>query len=256
MIIIKKVILITGCSSGIGKKLSQYLAKSHKIYSTSRTIDNLPPFKNITFLKMDVTKNKEINQAITKILKTEKKIDVVINNAAYGLIGSLETININQIKKMYNTNVFGTINVIKKVIPIMKKQRSGKIINISSIAGIIGKKYSSIYSSSKFAIEGLSESLYEELKEFGIYVKLVEFGYTKNTNFSKNIIKGTVKPKFGNYKKIKKTKKESIELKKIIHAISEAVNENNFKLRYIPDNYTKKRICEKILISDVPKYLE
>jgi len=246
---IKKVVLITGCSSGIGKKLSEVLKKDYKVYSTSRKSNS----KNI--IKMDVTKDKEIHEVINEIIKKEKRIDILINNASYGHYGSLETLTNKQVKDMFNTNFFGTVRVIKKIIPIMKKQKIGKIINISSVAGIIGSRYISIYSASKFAIEGLSESLYEELKQFGIAVKIVNFGFTKDTNFGKNIIKGKKQVKFKDYVRYHKERK-SIPINKIIKIIISAIEDDSNRFRYISDKNTKKRLSKKIDISKVPKYLE
>jgi short-subunit dehydrogenase len=137
-------------------------------------------------LPLDVNNDTSVRNTIHKILDEKKKIDILINNAGYGLFGALEDISIEEVKKQFETNLFGAIRTIKEVLPTMRKQRNGIIINVTSIAGVVGIPAECIYASTKFALEGLSESVSYELQPYGIKVILVEPGVI-NTNFVPNI---------------------------------------------------------------------
>jgi NAD(P)-dependent dehydrogenase (short-subunit alcohol dehydrogenase family) len=134
-------------------------------------------------MQLDVNDDRSVADAINNILNEKKSIEVVVNNAGYGLMGSVEDSSLDEIKAQFDTNFFGAIRVIKEVIPIMRKQRTGTIVNVSSVAGRIGFPMGSAYVSSKFALEGLSESISYELKQFGIKIVLIEPGVI-NTNFA------------------------------------------------------------------------
>lgn len=138
-------------------------------------------------IQMDVDQCSSVRKAIKKIFEEEKRIDILINNAGYGLFGALEDFKIADIKKQFETNFFGAIRTIQQVLPIMRNQRSGNIVNISSISGLIGFPASSVYVSSKFALEGMSESLSYEVEPYGINIILIEPGVI-NTNFVENIV--------------------------------------------------------------------
>jgi NAD(P)-dependent dehydrogenase (short-subunit alcohol dehydrogenase family) len=191
----KKVVMVTGSSSGIGFETSLLLAK--KGFVTYATMRNLAKSNKIIelkqkeklpleVLKLDVTDDKSVKDAIGKVANEQGRIDVLVNNAGYGLVGPLEELSIEEFKEQFETNVFGVIRVTQLVLPIMRKQRNGTIVNISSIAGRIGFPLTPAYVSSKFALEGLSESVSYELEQFGIKVILVEPGVIK-TNFDNNL---------------------------------------------------------------------
>lgn len=165
----QKVILITGATSGIGKATALFLAeKGYKVYGTGRNPKNFS--EKVTLLKMDIRQEESIEEAISSILKIEKKIDILINNAGVGISGSCEETPTNEIENLFKTNFFGTINVIKKVLENMRQNRSGLIINITSIAGYMGLPFRSGYSASKGALLLFSESLRMEVKDFNIKV--------------------------------------------------------------------------------------
>lgn len=170
-----KVILITGASSGLGKSIAQYLSeKGFKVYGTSRN----PIHEDLNFkmLQLDVRDLNSIQTCIKEILSKEDKIDILINNAGVGITGPLEEIPMEEIKNNFETNLFGPLALIKEVLPYMRSQKSGLIINITSIAGYMGLPFRSVYSSSKSAFEIISESLRMELKQFGIQVTTVAPG--------------------------------------------------------------------------------
>ncbi len=179
------VILITGASSGLGNECANLLSTfGHIVYGSSRNKYSHAN-NNISMLEIDVTNTESIALAVSRIINEQGRIDVLINNAGVGTSGALELSTQEEYELTFNTNVLGTINMCQQVVPHMRKQRSGRIINISSIAGIIGIPFQGLYSASKFAIEGLSETYALELKPFGIDVCLVEPG-DFNTNFTKN----------------------------------------------------------------------
>jgi NAD(P)-dependent dehydrogenase (short-subunit alcohol dehydrogenase family) len=142
---------------------------------------------SIRTVQLDVTNESSVKNAIQSILSASGRIDLLVNNAGYGLTGAFEDIEIDEITALYETNVFGVIRVTQAVLPSMRKQRSGRIINISSGAGRIGYPGGSAYVSSKFALEGLSESMAFEVEQFGIKIVLVEPGFVR-TNFADNIV--------------------------------------------------------------------
>ena len=182
-----KTIFITGTSSGIGKATAQYFAqKGWNVAATMRNTEkgkDLVDHSNINVYQLDVTDENSINQAVTKSIQDFGKIDVVLNNAGYGLIGPFELATKEQIQREFQTNLFGAMNVMKAFIPHFKQNKDGLIINLTSVGGLITMPYTSLYHSTKFALEGFSESLAYELEQFGIRVKIVEPGAVY-TNFA------------------------------------------------------------------------
>lgn len=175
-----KVALIIGASSGVGKEIANYLkASGYIVYGTSRKAiydeDNY-------MIPFDVTKEETIKEAVKYIMSREKEINILVNCPGYGLTGAVEDISLEEAKDIFNTNLFGIMMVQKNVLPIMRKQRKGLIINISSVAGFISIPYQSMYSASKYALEAVTEALRMEVKQFGIKVSMIEPGDMK-TNF-------------------------------------------------------------------------
>ena len=192
----QKVAVVTGSSSGIGSETSVSLARNGFLtYATVRNLDKSSMIKTIAdkerlpikVVQLDVTDNTSVTNAIQTIASEAGRIDVLVNNTGYGLGGAFEDLLVEEIKDLYETNVFGLIRVTQAVLPIMRKQRSGIIVNLSSGAGLFGYPGGSAYVSSKFAIEGLSESMTYELEQFGIKVVLIEPGFI-NTNFASAMV--------------------------------------------------------------------
>ncbi|WP_439153276.1 SDR family oxidoreductase [Winogradskyella sp.] len=180
-----KVVLITGASSGIGKSVGEYLfTKGFKVYGTSRNPANYPNSK-FPIVAVDVTKSETITTCIDEVLKRTSKIDVLINNAGVGITGPMEEIPESEIKRNFDTNFFGPINVIKAVLPHMRSNKSGLIINVTSIAGYMGLPFRGVYSASKGALELITESFRMELKTFNIHMSNVAPG-----DFATNIAAG------------------------------------------------------------------
>ncbi len=169
-----KVIIVTGASSGFGKAIAERLAEhGHRVYGICRREMS---HNKINYRQGDIRDTERIGQIAKEIFEKEGRIDVLINNAGMGLGGALELTSWEEIKLQMETNFYGCVNVCQKVLPYMRQQRRGRIINFSSIAGIEGIPYQGFYSCSKFAIEGFSETLAAEVKRFGIAVSLVEPG--------------------------------------------------------------------------------
>ena len=188
-----KVALVTGSSSGIGLETCLALARDgfHTFASMRDTkkaaaLQEAAKKENLSIevIELDVDKEDSIKSAVSKVMSDAGRIDVLVNNAGYGLFGSLEDVPIEDFKKQFETNLFGIIILIQQVAPIMRNQGDGFIVNISSVAGRIGFPGSSAYISSKFALEGLSESLRYELGPFGVKVIIIEPGVVKTPFFS------------------------------------------------------------------------
>ena len=181
-----KVVLITGGSSGIGKSTGEFLAKKgYIVYGTSRNPEKLPDFNLFKLIRLDVADEKSIKNAIETIINKEGKIDVLLNNAGVGITGPIEETPYEEIKNAFDINFNGPIQVIKAVLPYMRKQNSGLIINITSIAGYMGLPYRGIYSATKGALELVTESLRMETKDFGIKITNIAPG-----DFATNIASG------------------------------------------------------------------
>jgi NAD(P)-dependent dehydrogenase (short-subunit alcohol dehydrogenase family) len=190
-----RVAIVTGSSSGIGFETSLALARNgFYTYATMRNLDKSKTILELArleelpleVLRLNVTDDKSVKKTIEKIANEQERIDVLVNNAGYALVGPFEELSIEEFKEQFETNVLGAIRVTQGVLPIMRKQRCGTIVNISSIAGRIGFPLTSAYVSSKFALEGLSESIAYETEQFRIKVILIEPGVIK-TNFDNNL---------------------------------------------------------------------
>lgn len=171
----KKVVLITGASSGLGRACAAHLvAMGFNVFGTSRQPVEMPV--GVQPIALDVTNSVSVEQAVTAVLKKAPRIDVLVNNAGMGIAGSVEQTNIDEAKRQFEINFFGAMRLCQQVIPVMRGQGNGRIINISSMAGDIGLPFQGLYSASKFALEGLSEALRLELAPFGIDVVVVQPG--------------------------------------------------------------------------------
>lgn len=193
-----KVVLITGSGSGFGYLTALRFAKEGwTTYATVRSINTsgsgelvskTKEFPNLRVIQMDVTKQDEIDNAVEHIIRESNHIDVLVNNAGYGYVSPVETFSIEEMKEQHDVNIYGFVRMIKAVAPHMRKEKSGLIINISSINGLVPFPLYGVYSSSKFAMETLSEAFDFELRPFGIKTFLVEPG-SFTTDFSTNVHK-------------------------------------------------------------------
>lgn len=188
-----QVVLITGCSSGFGWLTAQLLAeRGHMVYAGVRDLeaDLVKELKQlggaqIELVVLDVTKQKEVDAAVQTVLRKSGRLDVLINNAGFGFLGPVEDFTVEEAKEQFEVNVFGVLRMIKAVMPQLRQQRSGTIINLSSVLGKVPFPLYGVYSATKHAVEALTEALYFEAKPFGVQVALVEPG-TFMTSFTKN----------------------------------------------------------------------
>ncbi|WP_086476482.1 SDR family oxidoreductase [Arenibacter amylolyticus] len=166
----QKVVLVTGGSSGIGKSIGVYLkSKGFKVYGTTRNLAKYPHFNDFELLELDVREPESIKRAIDQLINKEGRVDVLVNNAGIGITGPIEEMPHEEILKAFDTNFNGPLHVSKAVLPFMRKQHSGLVINITSIAGYMGLPYRGIYSASKGALELVTEAMRMETKDFGIH---------------------------------------------------------------------------------------
>jgi len=273
---VKKVILITGASSGIGKDTAISLIKhGHVVYGAARRLEMMQDIIQAGghAIKMDILKDRNIDDVVNQIIKEQNRIDVLINNAGYGLWGAVETISIDEAKRQFDVNIFGLAYLTKKIIPIMRKQKSGKIINMSSMGGKVYTPFGAWYHATKYALEGWSDCLRIELKSFGIDVILIEPGVIK-TEFQDVMMDSTVERSIGTpyEKKLKALEKATQEMytrgigsppSTITKLIIKAINSHNPKRRYVgglfakPMLFIKKwfgdKIYEKAIMSQIKK---
>jgi short-subunit dehydrogenase len=236
-----KIAIVTGASSGIGEATAELLANSgYKVYGTSRkgAQSTQGAQRSYQMIALDVNSEESINAAIKEIIKVEGRIDLVVNNAGFGVApGGAEESSIEQTKMIFDTNFFGTVRMVRAVVPYMRKQGEGRIINIGSILGLIPAPYMATYAATKHAVEGFSESLDHELRTRGIRVSVVEPGYT-NTKFEANTLE--VDAKLDEYsiarKALEKIMKVAVaagdDPKVVANVVLKAANAKNPKLRY------------------------
>ena len=263
----ENVALVTGCSSGIGLETAISLAREgHFTYATMRNMkksEDLDKIVNdeglpIKILELDVDDEESVDNTIAKIMEEKGRIDTLVNNAGWGMWGTVEDVSIEEFKQQFETNFFSIIRMIQKVAPIMRKQKSGNIVNVSSVAGRIGFPVSPAYISSKFALEGLSECLRFELGPFGINVIIIEPGVIK-TNF------------FDSMKMAKKSNSDSVyneitskvvsgvkmmaemgtESKEVANTIIKSINAENPLPRYIVGNDAMMFLEAKKMKTDI-----
>ena len=272
----KKVILITGASSGIGKDTAISLIKhGHVVYGAARRLEMMQDIIQAGghAIKMDILKDRNIDDVVNQIINEQNRIDVLINNAGYGLWGAVETISIDEAKRQFDVNIFGLAYLTKKIIPFMRKQKSGKIINMSSMGGKVYTPFGAWYHATKYALEGWSDCLRIELKSFGIDVILIEPGVIK-TEFQDVMMDSTVERSIGTpyEKKLKALEKATQEMyargigsppSTITKLIIKAINSHNPKRRYVgglfakPMLFIKKwfgdKMYEKAIMSQIKK---
>lgn len=249
----EKVVVITGSSSGIGYEASLLFARSG--YYTCATTRNIERAKSLYLIKekeklpisifqLEANDDESIENTFTEIEKEFGKIDVLVNNAGYGLLGSLEDLSLVEVKQQFETNFFGAIKLMQRVLPNMRVQKSGTIVNISSGAGIVGFPCMSAYASTKFALEGLSESIAYELLPLGIRVIIVEPGVIR-TDFVKHSVTAKraaskTSPYFNVLQKIHKNinfmQQHATHPADVAKVILNAINDTEPNLRYLVGN--------------------
>jgi short-subunit dehydrogenase len=256
----KKVILITGASSGIGKSTAKLLlSEGHVVYGSARRTDKMADLKDggVTVIKIDVTDDASMVAGVNRIIKEQGRIDVLINNAGYGSFGSLEDVPMSEARRQFEVNVFGLGRMTQLVLPHMRKQKSGIIINVSSTGGIITTPFGGWYQSSKFAVEGLSDTLRKDVKRFGIEVVVIEPGAVESEWASiamDHLSKISSEPYQDTAKKVSKAfvdaYKNASDPMVIAKVISKAIKVKKPKTRYVAGKQGKMILMMHTLLSD------
>ncbi|WP_228353815.1 SDR family oxidoreductase [Variimorphobacter saccharofermentans] len=253
-----KTVFITGASSGIGKETAKlFQKKGWNVVATMRKPElekELNTYPNVRILRCDVTEVESIHNAVEATIKEFGMIDVLINNAGYYTVGSLEESSSEQIRRQIDTNLLGLIEVTKAVIPYFRKQKSGIIINLSSIAGKLSIPLQSLYNTTKFAVEGFSESLQYELEPFHIRVKLIEPGTIKTEFCGRSMIVTTKDDitEYQDYSKrvignLIKNGNSGSDPKFVAKTIYKAATDGKKRMRYITGKMKELVIIRKIL---------
>jgi len=276
----EKVALVTGSSSGIGFETALLLARNG--FHTYASMRNLEKSKDITeiakaekvplqVVHLDVNDDRSVKEAIGKIESEQGRIDILVNNAGYVLLEPVEQLSIDEFKEQFETNFFGVIRIMKEVLPIMRRQKEGTIVNISSTAGRIGLPLNSAYVGSKFALEGLSESISYEVEQFGIRIIIIEPGFTRtnliNSSASSRRALDPKSPYFSLMEKVENHFKLMMEdvsssspAEEVAKIILQAIRSENPDLRYVvgttmiqarinmPDREFRKMIMQRFSI--------
>ena len=232
------VVLVTGVSSGIGRAVaSAFAAKGYEVFGTSRNPQTTEPVFGVELVKLDVTDDASVTAAVSAVIQRAGRIDVLVNSAGFGVLGAAEESSVAQAQQLFDTNFFGLVRVTREVLPYLRAQGSGRIINISSVLGFLPAPYGALYAASKYAVEGYSESLDHETREFGVRTLVVEPAYT-NTSFEANAIEAD--SPIDSYAPIREHVKEV--LTKAVHAwddpsvvarvVLKAATDRTPKLRY------------------------
>jgi NAD(P)-dependent dehydrogenase (short-subunit alcohol dehydrogenase family) len=264
----KKVALVTGSSSGMGFTTAVMLARagihtyaSMRNLKKSKTITDLANKENLPLqvIQLDVNDDESVKDAIAKIVTEKDRIDVLVNNAGYGLFGSIEDVSIEEMKAQFETNFFGVMRVTQLVLPIMRKQKSGTIVNVSSVGGRISLPVLSAYNSTKFALEGLSESMSYELEPFGIKVVIIEPGVIRTNIMNSSIFAKKAQdpksPYFSLIQKVESNFKSMMENKssppeEVAKVILGALTSKNPQLRYTVGDDAATMIQARVNMSD------
>ncbi len=257
----RKTILITGASSGFGKFTAlELIKKGYTVYGAARRVEKMKDLVEAGghAIRMDVTDDISVTEGVTQILGEQGKIDVLVNNAGYGSYAFIETADIDQMKRMYDVNVWGLVRTSQHVLPHMRKQGHGRIINISSIAGTTSLAFMGFYSSSKFAVESISDALRQEVGRFGIDVSVIEPG-AFSTGFDDTVLNElkeanhgeTYQPIVDNFiPEFKKTYEKAPTPEPVVEAITAAIESKNPKTRYPVGMDSKMGVIMKKLLSD------
>ncbi|MFL5051311.1 MAG: oxidoreductase, partial [Xanthobacteraceae bacterium] len=175
-----RVVLITGASSGIGRATAELLAaRGHRVFGGVRAAATARPLAGVELVPLDVRDEASVKACVEEVRRRAGRIDVLINNAGVNLVGAVEETSISQAQALFDTNVIGVLRMIQAVLPGMRRQGAGQIVNISSILGLLPAPFMGLYASTKHAVEGLSESLDHEVRAFGIRVVLIEPHYIR-----------------------------------------------------------------------------
>ncbi|AGC42100.1 3-oxoacyl-ACP reductase [Myxococcus stipitatus DSM 14675] len=234
-----KVVLVTGASSGIGEACAELLSvRGHIVYGTSRQLQ-VKPSVGYRMLELDVTRDESVRAAVRTVLEREGRIDVVVNNAGHALAGAVEDTSDEEAWRQLDTNVMGVLRVCRAVLPSMRERRTGRIINIGSLGGVVGLPFQGFYSASKFALEGLTESLRQEVEAFGIQATLVQPGDVR-TGLTRSRVRAAAAGESSAYREsfekvlsiIEKEEGDGVAAEVVARKVAEVMEEEDPRVRY------------------------
>ena len=252
-----RVVLITGATSGMGRRFAHHLhGRGYTVYGTSRYAGGEVPPSSFKVIQMDVTSDASVRKGVRMIQDREGRLDIVVNNAGISISGSVEDTPIKGYRKQFETNFLGVIRVCHSALPIMRRQKYGYIVNVSSLGGLIGMPFDSAYCASKFALEGFTEALRMEVRRFGIRVCMLEPGDV-NTGMTKRNIKNHQTDVSSAYREIfekvldanMKSEEKGISPQKVARLLERIVSDPSPRLRYPVANRTQQ------IAAGVMKYL-
>jgi NAD(P)-dependent dehydrogenase (short-subunit alcohol dehydrogenase family) len=193
----QKVVLVTGASSGVGQSTARLLSqRGYRVFGTSRNPVSTEPVQSVEMLSLDVRANDSVTSCVETVLSRGSGLDVLINNAGYELAGALEELSLDEARAQFETNFFGVMRMVNAVLPFMRRQKRGHIINVSSLSGLSPIPFLGIYSASKFALEGYTEALRHEVKPFNIRVSMAEPGFLKTPMMSHRQVGASPMPEY------------------------------------------------------------
>jgi short-subunit dehydrogenase len=232
------VVLITGASSGIGQSTARLLSqRGYKVFGTSRDPVRMERLPGVEALPLDVRSDESVAACVESVLRESGTIHALINSAGFELGGALEEASLDEVRSQFETNVFGVMRMVKALLPIMRQQKGGRIINISSLAGLSPIPFLGVYSASKFALEGYSETLRHEVRPFGISVALVEPAFTKTGLASNRQYAAMHLPDYDRWRQlafetIKEYEEQAVEPEAVAACILRILQSRSPKLRY------------------------
>lgn len=235
----RKIVLITGASSGIGQETARLLARAgYIVFGTSRNPGKREQPSDFKMLPLDIRSDESVRACVETVMDQAGRLDVLINNAGYLVSGAIEETTIEQAKDIFETNFFGILRMCQAVLPVMRKQGQGQIINVSSLVGLNPVPFWGLYNASKFALEGLTESLRHELKPLKICVSMVEPGFIKtnlahNTQLSANLLPDYEPSRQRAWARIREHEEAGMEPRVVAETIVEIVESKAPKLRHL-----------------------
>ena len=249
----KKVVLITGVSSGIGQATARLLAqRDFTIFGTARNPSGVETIPGVEVLPLDVRSDESVNTCVDTALKRAGRLDILVNNAGYLLGGVVEEVAVEEAKAQFETNFFGVVRMVKRVLPIMRRQGSGQIINISSGVGLASLPFVGFYSASKFALEGYTEALRHEVKPFQIRVSLVEPGFVETQLYNNEQLAADPMSDYDPWRQraseaVRKHREKSLDPARVAEGILRIIESKSPRLR----NIVSKEVARTFLMRRV-----
>ena len=233
-----KTTLVTGVSSGIGREIAQLLAeRGARVFGSVRNPKAASPIRGVDLVGMDVTDDTSVNAAVQTIVQKAGPVQLLVNNAGYSLMGALEETSVDEARQQFETNLFGVLRVTNAILPAMRQQGFGRIVNISSVLGFLPAPYMGVYAASKHAVEGYTETLDHEIRRFGVRALLVEPAYTKtNIRGNSKFAKAALEVYADERKRLTGLVQQNIEHgddpRLVAEAVSQALTAKSPRLRY------------------------